>query len=164
MTADCGAQADAVLGQACGQKRPVALPPLRTAGGIGLSVAVHGALSKGRPAAVEFCSGFLNQPIDAKTAFTGSDFRGLEPQGETFDCSGQACGCGPHVAVVVGRKTVKDANGKPQCMLVLRNSWGADCGGYHESRRAFCDRERGDIFVPEGELLRNTSEASYFDG
>jgi hypothetical protein len=59
---------------------------------------------------------------------------------------------GTHSSLIIGRKKVNNS-----CYYLIRNSWGTDCDQYHSSGWE-CDK--GDIYVEESALFRNTIQLS----
>ncbi|MBI2520337.1 MAG: hypothetical protein HYV97_07960 [Bdellovibrio sp.] len=116
--------------------------------------AIDNQLSRGRPAGISMCANIFTGP-------SSSNYSGVnERSSEHYYCNQQFCDCRPHAVVVVGRKML---NGK--CHFIIRNSWGAECGGYSEAQRRAgqCDADRGEISVPADYLMRNTIDANYFE-
>ncbi len=61
-----------------------------------------------------------------------------------------------HWTAVVGRHS--DSNG--QCIYVLKNSWGPDCGYYKSAIKC----NGGTLEIPDAQLLPRVHTVHYFDG
>jgi hypothetical protein len=99
-----------------------------------------------QPTAISYCSELLS--------------RGREYFGRERAQAGAPCVHDDgHVSLVVGRRR-DPASGR--CQLLVRNTWGADCDGYH--RDWHCPAENpGNVYVDEGALRANLYGISYLE-
>lgn len=77
-----------------------------------------------------------------------------------FNTPAKEVQCGSHAVLVIGQRTMKDADGNTYCKYLIRNSWGKDCGTYHEKRQQDC--EDGDLWIDSQDLLTSSQSVLSF--
>ena len=90
------------------------------------------SLEKNTPLGVEFCSMILTHSWRGNLVY-GDSYKGTTIKENCGSVRNQVS-CKPHASVITAQKNYYDPFLKKwQCFYKMKNSWGAECGGYHKS-------------------------------